>query len=319
MFKLIDILSGKFWWLVFGIVIILASLFAATLLLPTPATQACIDSSRTKGNTKTIYYDMGVLADSAAKSVDEVMQTTIASAYTAGCGGKSIASTVFRGGRSVGNATHNAASVVGSGIGNGALYVARGLGKSIAFIIYVPATVLGTIADTPVVSAVIKPATLIPVPVIGYTLSAATTATPVIANPTTQIDTTASWPIHGAITTYFGVPHWPYQPIHTGIDISDGQRSGVTPVKPFKPGQIIEVVQSGGGLGNHVVIDHGEGVTSLYGHLSSTSVKVGQAVDKTTVLGFEGSTGVSTGTHLHFEIRVNGQLRDPRLFISSPL
>jgi hypothetical protein len=321
MFKLIDILSGKFWWLVFGIVIILASLFAATLLLPTPSTQACIDNSRTKGKTKTIYYDMGVLADSAAKSVDDVMQTMVASAYTAGCGGKSMASTVYRGGQSAGNALQTSASAIGQGIGNGALNVARGLGQGLAFIIYIPATILGTIADTPVVSAVIKPATLVPVPVIGYTLSAATTAAPAIANTAnaSAVDNTPTWPIHGVITTYFGVPHWPYQPTHTGIDISDGQRPGVTPVRPFKPGRVIDVVHSNSGLGNHVVIDHGDGLTSLYGHMSSTSVKIGQIVDKTTVLGLEGSTGVSTGTHLHFEIRVNGVLKDPRLFISSPL
>jgi murein DD-endopeptidase MepM/ murein hydrolase activator NlpD len=124
------------------------------------------------------------------------------------------------------------------------------------------------------------------------------------------------WPIHGAITTNFGVPHWPYQATHTGLDISDGQASGVTPVKPFRPGRVVDVVASGSGLGNHVVVDHGQGVTSVYAHLASISVKVGQKVAQGTTLGLEGSTGASTGTHLHFEIRVHGRAADPHRFIN---
>jgi len=80
--------------------------------------------------------------------------------------------------------------------------------------------------------------------------------------------------------------------------------------------QIIDVVVSKKGLGNHVVVDHGNGVTSVYGHLASIAVKVGQDVDTTTTIGQEGTTGVSTGTHLHFEIRVNGQATNPYRFIS---
>jgi murein DD-endopeptidase MepM/ murein hydrolase activator NlpD len=64
-----------------------------------------------------------------------------------------------------------------------------------------------------------------------------------------------------------------------------------------------------------LVIDHGGGLSSVYGHLYSISVKAGQMVDTNTVLGYEGSTGASTGTHLHFEIRVNGQPEDPKKFI----
>ena len=111
------------------------------------------------------------------------------------------------------------------------------------------------------------------------------------------------------------MPHWPYQPTHTGLDISDGQPAGRSEIKPFRPGHVIDIVRSNSGLGNHVIIDHGDGITSVYGHLASIVAVIGQAVDKTTVLGFEGSSGASTGTHLHFEIRVDGQARDPLQFI----
>jgi len=86
-------------------------------------------------------------------------------------------------------------------------------------------------------------------------------------------------------------------------------------VKAFRSGKVIGA-ETTGGLGNHVIVDHGNGVTSVYGHLAKITVSVGQNVDTTTVLGIEGSTGVSTGPHVHFEIRVNGQATNPHQFIS---
>jgi murein DD-endopeptidase MepM/ murein hydrolase activator NlpD len=64
-----------------------------------------------------------------------------------------------------------------------------------------------------------------------------------------------------------------------------------------------------------VIVDHGNGVTSVYAHMDSIAVKTGQEVGLDTVLGIEGTTGVSTGPHLHLEIRVNGQAANPRQFI----
>lgn len=151
----------------------------------------------------------------------------------------------------------------------------------------------------------IRPAIIIPV---ASAMPAPATGQPVQTGPVAQ------WPIHGAITTPFGVPELPYELIHTGLDISDGQAPGATPIRPFKPGVIVSVIRSGG-LGNHVIVDHGGGVTSVYGHLYSIAVRVGQQVGENTVLGYEGSTGISTGTHLHFEIRLNGQPVDPHKFI----
>lgn len=100
------------------------------------------------------------------------------------------------------------------------------------------------------------------------------------------------------------------------MDISSGNRSGVMPIKPFRAGVVVEAVHTRYGLGNHVVVDHGEGITSTYAHLYSIAVHVGQPVGTDTALGQEGSTGVSTGTHLHFEIRKDGQLQNPQDYIA---
>lgn len=193
----------------------------------------------------------------------------------------------------------------------------------ISFIGRMPAAIFGGIARTPIVSAVITPGSLESSPTINpdapITLTTATTpaATLAVSIPVkkAQVDQMPQWPIHGAITTYFGASDWPYQLHHTGIDISDGAGSGVTAVHPFKPGTVVQVIRSGYGLGNHVVIDHGGGITSVYGHMYSVAVSEGQVVDKNTILGTEGTTGASTGPHVHFEIRLNGSPVNPQNYI----
>jgi hypothetical protein len=123
------------------------------------------------------------------------------------------------------------------------------------------------------------------------------------------------WPIHGAITTLFGADDMPFELHHTGIDISDGKPAGLTPIKPFKPGKVINVEHSDVSYGNHVIVDNGGGVTSWYAHMYATAVQVGQQVDENTVLGYEGDTGAATGVHLHFEIRINNIPMNPQNFI----
>ncbi len=225
---------------------------------------------------------------------------------------KFIVHTVTTGVSTIQQGTATVIGGVGSDIGNGFAFISR-----------IPGTIIGTISRVPSVGAIVTPATtsssiapaIGPGPAILATVPAVATNNAAVAS-VVPATTEAVWPITGRITTQFGVPHWPYQPVHTGIDISDGNRSGVTPIKPFKPGRVAEVVNSGYGLGNHVVVDHGGGLSSVYAHLNSISVQVGQQVDRQSQLGFEGSTGASTGTHLHFEIRVNGQAVDPHQYIS---
>jgi murein DD-endopeptidase MepM/ murein hydrolase activator NlpD len=227
---------------------------------------------------------------------------------------------------SLATAAADSGKLVAHGVAGGANLIADGVGSSVTFAAHSTGKVFGFIGSTPPVSAFIKPADKTPAPEIGKNdpLVAPADQTKPSAPPpaaqtqpiSPQTDSNASWPIHGTITTYFGQSDLPYQRYHTGIDISDGKSSGITPIHPFKPGRVIEVIHSSVSLGNHVIVDHGGGITSVYGHMYSTAVTAGQAVDKNTVLGYEGSTGASTGPHVHFEIRVNGQAVDPRKYVA---
>ena len=94
---------------------------------------------------------------------------------------------------------------------------------------------------------------------------------------------------------------------HTGIDV-DGEYS--SPIYAAQEGRVV-FVGWGGGYGLHVIIDHGNGMQTLYGHSSKTFVKNGQYVDKGQTIAMQGSTGWSTGVHLHFEVRINGRRTNP--------
>lgn len=96
---------------------------------------------------------------------------------------------------------------------------------------------------------------------------------------------------------------------HAGVDIACGYGN---PVKAAASGTIIRA-QGGwnGGYGNVIIIDHGNGTQTLYGHLGKILVQIGDAIEKNQTIGFEGSTGRSTGPHVHFEIRVSGTRRNP--------
>jgi murein DD-endopeptidase MepM/ murein hydrolase activator NlpD len=112
-------------------------------------------------------------------------------------------------------------------------------------------------------------------------------------------------PVQGAVTSEFG-PRW--GTMHRGLDIAAGTG---TPVQAAGAG----TVRSAGwqnGYGNTVVIDHGDGTSTLYAHNSSLAVQAGQRVEAGTVISKVGSTGDSTGPHLHFEVQVNGEKIDPR-------
>jgi murein DD-endopeptidase MepM/ murein hydrolase activator NlpD len=117
------------------------------------------------------------------------------------------------------------------------------------------------------------------------------------------------WPIErGVVTSGFG-RRWGR--MHTGIDI--GAPAG-TPIHAAKAG---EVIFTGwlGGYGNAVIVDHGDGVATLYGHQSRLGSTEGQQLNQGDVLGFVGSTGHSTGNHCHFEIRINTKPVNPRPYL----
>lgn len=117
-----------------------------------------------------------------------------------------------------------------------------------------------------------------------------------------------AWPIRGNITSPYG-PRW--GGFHTGMDIdcNTGQSIGSS-----RGGTVI-ASQWGGGYGNMIIVDHGDGFSTLYAHLSRLVAGRGAQVARGTVVGICGSTGNSTGDHLHFEIRYNGGHRDPRPYL----
>lgn len=205
-------------------------------------------------------------------------------------------------------------AVAALGIGHGIGYIGRSIGGGLLYTVHIQESFGSAIVASAAVKPTGKPVEQKPLAVTASAPAKAKTALSAATQPSPATPLSI-WPIHGEITTEFGVPEPPFQPIHTGIDISDGEPSGVTPVKAFRAGRVIDI-ERGGGLGNHVIVDHGGGLTSVYGHLYSIAVAVGQAVDTTTTLGYEGSTGVSTGPHVHFEIRVSGQPVNPHLYVS---
>jgi murein DD-endopeptidase MepM/ murein hydrolase activator NlpD len=113
-----------------------------------------------------------------------------------------------------------------------------------------------------------------------------------------------AWPVSGPITSPFG-PRWGR--MHEGIDF--GVASG-TPIRAAAAGAVVYCGWMEG-YGNLTVIDHGGGIATAYGHQSSIAVSCNQQVTQGQVIGYVGSTGHSTGPHLHFEVRVNGTPVDP--------
>jgi murein DD-endopeptidase MepM/ murein hydrolase activator NlpD len=113
-----------------------------------------------------------------------------------------------------------------------------------------------------------------------------------------------SWPLSAPITSPFG---WRWGRMHEGIDL--GAAYG-TAIAAAADGTVIYAGWLGG-YGNLTVIDHGGGLATAYGHQSRIAVSVGQQVSRGEIIGYVGSTGHSTGPHLHFEVRVNGEPVDP--------
>ncbi len=126
---------------------------------------------------------------------------------------------------------------------------------------------------------------------------------------------TAVWPVSGVVTLEFGESNFPYQVLHTGIDIANPQGKIGDPVTPFMEGTITFAGQIPLGLGKHVTIDHGDNITSFYGHMSAVNAVKGQKVKPGDVIGLEGESGWATGPHVHFQINVYGIPVNPRTFL----
>ena len=135
------------------------------------------------------------------------------------------------------------------------------------------------------------------------------------------------WPVpgHSGISSYYG---YRWGTLHGGIDISDGGIMGA-PVVAARSGTVIRMNNScshnygkssscgcGNGYGNYVAISHDGTYSTLYGHLTSAAVSVGDYVEQGQVIGYVGSTGWSTGEHLHFEVYVNNSRVDPLGYVS---
>lgn len=125
-------------------------------------------------------------------------------------------------------------------------------------------------------------------------------------------------PVNGRITSIFGPRFHPVlrrQRMHTGIDYGVPQG---TPVKAAATG-VVFLADWYGGYGKTVIIVHGKGISTLYAHMSAIKVTKGQRVEKGAVIGLAGSTGLSTGPHCHFEVRVNGEPRNPLDYLNKPI
>lgn len=135
-----------------------------------------------------------------------------------------------------------------------------------------------------------------------------------------------SWPVPGFYNISYGIG-WRWGAYHQGIDIwSEGIRGAN--ICAAADGTVIQVANGcshdygkngscgcGGGYGNYCIIDHGNGYWTLYGHSEGITVSVGQTVKQGDVIGTVGSTGYSTGPHLHFEVRLNGVAQDPQNYV----
>ena len=112
------------------------------------------------------------------------------------------------------------------------------------------------------------------------------------------------WPINGTITSPFG-PRW--GSFHPGLDIADPTG---TPIRAAASGTVVMAAPDGG-YGNYTCIAHSGSLSTCYAHQSSFATSSGASVSQGEVIGYVGSTGFSTGPHLHFEVRINGVPQDP--------
>ena len=129
--------------------------------------------------------------------------------------------------------------------------------------------------------------------------------------------TPSIWPTHGWLSSSMGNRADPLtgeKDFHPGLDISADKGD---PVYATADGKVASAAMAGN-YGNLVVIDHGFGIETRYGHLSAFKVRDGQAVKRGDLLGLVGATGRTTGSHLHYEVRANGRILNPLQLLLTP-
>ena len=119
------------------------------------------------------------------------------------------------------------------------------------------------------------------------------------------------WPSSGDVSSPFGM-RWGGSDFHPGIDIANDYG---TPIYAAADGVVTEAGWNSGGYGNMVDIDHGNGIWTRYGHAQEVVVSAGQTVKKGQVIAYMGSTGFSTGPHVHYEVHVNGEIVNPANYL----
>jgi murein DD-endopeptidase MepM/ murein hydrolase activator NlpD len=134
----------------------------------------------------------------------------------------------------------------------------------------------------------------------------------------TQVaDAPSLWPVEGPITSSFGEREDPFNgegAFHAGVDISAPQG---TVVRATADGLVDTAAATTSGYGREVIVDHGHGVHTIYGHLSGMLVLAGQHVLRGQIIGFVGQTGRASGPHLHYEVRINNVPVNPHKYLRS--
>jgi murein DD-endopeptidase MepM/ murein hydrolase activator NlpD len=128
--------------------------------------------------------------------------------------------------------------------------------------------------------------------------------------------TPSAWPVHGWISSSFGSRLSPFsgsESFHAGIDIA---KDAGSPIRATADGRVIYAGWNGG-YGKWVVIDHGNGIATVYGHNSELKVSPGQKVRRGTIIALMGSTGESTGPHCHYEVRIRGVAVNPMKYMKN--
>lgn len=132
-----------------------------------------------------------------------------------------------------------------------------------------------------------------------------------------EINLQVNWPVKGVVTQGFGEAEPPFYLFHTGIDIASSTGKVGDPVTPAMKGKVIYAGEIFWGFGKHIIIDHGDNISTIYAHLDQIYVKAGDEVSPGKVIGAEGNTGWSTGPHLHFQVNVFGIPVNPQVFLGS--